>query len=94
MKNRKTAADEGFNSLATHSLEVQRLRNEILDSQLAPVAANDNSWPTALSRDNLMAESLLSQTDLIEPRQSLPTGLVLVAVLFLVAISPLFLLAF
>lgn len=94
MKNRKTAADEGLNPLATHSLELRRLRNEILDAELAPVAANDNSWPTALSRENLIAESLLCQTDLIEPRQSLPTGLVVVAVLCVAAISPLFLLAF
>ena len=58
------------------------------------VAANDNAWLTALSRENLMAESLLSKTDLIAPRQDLPTGLVLVAVLFIAAVSPLFFLAF
>lgn len=60
----------------------------------AVVAANDNTWPTALSRENLMAESLLSTTDWIEPRQNLPTGLVIVAVLCIVAVSPLFFLAF
>ena len=84
----------GLILLREHFLEVQRLRNEILDAELAPVAANDNVCLTALNRENLMAESLLSKTDLIEPRQSLPTGLVIVAVLFIAAVSPLFFLAF
>jgi hypothetical protein len=57
------------------------------------VAANDNGWQTALSRENLIAESLLSTTDWIEPRQNLPTGLVLIAVLCIAAVSPFFLLA-
>jgi hypothetical protein len=59
----------------------------------AVVAANDNGWQTALSRENLIAESLLYTTDWIEPRQNLPTGLVLIAVLCIAAVSPLFLLA-
>ena len=53
------------------------------------IAANDNQWPTVLSRETLVAESLLSQIDVIEPRESLPIGLILIGVLCIVATSPL-----
>jgi hypothetical protein len=61
----------------------------------AGVAANDNARPTVLSRENLLAEreSLLSQIDCIEPRENIPTGLILIAVLCVAAVSPLLLLA-
>ena len=47
----------------------------------AGVAANDNAALTALSRENLLAESVLSKIDLIDGRLSLATGLIFVAVL-------------
>ena len=78
------------------SARVDRLVSPELPFSHAGFAANDNEPSGVLSGKDKDSgfHSILSQIDCIEPRQSIPMGLVLIVVLCLIAVTPLLLLAF
>lgn len=64
---------------------VVRLRSS---GQVNPeVAVNDNSIPSSLSRDRLEADSILSQAELIQPRQNFSTNLIVIAAVSLASVA-------
>lgn len=64
---------------------VSSVKTSWLVSRDAPL--NDNSAPSSLCRERLQAESVLSRSDYIRPRQSLSTGLIIICAMCLMIVA-------